>query len=139
MVLDNDNSVRKEGNELTYKKKLGFQPLHIIWNHFIIDAMFRKGSAHSNHGTDFADCVTDIVNLIRLKYSRDVPIILCCDGGFSGNEAFTYFEDTLRYIISSTAVFMPALKNLLTNFHKALLMSFAKDKQPGNMPSLVTG
>lgn len=103
MVLDNDNSVRKEGNELTYKKKFGFQPLHIIWNHFIIDAMFRKGSAHSNHGTDFRDCVTDIVNLIREKYSRDVPIILCCDGGFSGNEAFTYFEETLKihYIINS--------------------------------------
>ena len=103
MVLDNDGSKTKEGNELTYKKKFGFQPLHIIWNHFIIDAMFRKGSAHSNHGTDFTDCVTDIVNLIREKYSKDIPIILCCDGGFSGNEAFTYFEEILKihYIINS--------------------------------------
>ncbi len=103
MVLDNDQSRAKEGNELTYKKKLGFQPLHIIWNHCIVDAMFRRGSAHSNHGTDFTDCVKDIVDLIRKKYSKDVPIILCCDGGFSANEAFTYFEETLKihYIINS--------------------------------------
>lgn len=103
MVLDNDLSQKKEGNELTYKKKFGFQPLHIIWKHFIIDAMFRKGSAHSNHGTDFMDCVRDIVNLVRQNYSKDVPIILCADGGFSGQEAFGYFEETLRihYIINS--------------------------------------
>lgn len=103
MVLDNDLSRKKDGNELTYKKKFGFQPLHIIWNHFIVDAMFRKGSAHSNHGTDFTDCVRDIVELIREKYSEHVPIILCADGGFSGNDAFTYFEETLKihYIINS--------------------------------------
>lgn len=103
MVLDNDLSLKKEGNELTYKKRFGFQPLHIVWNHFIVDAMFRKGSAHSNHGTDFTDCVRDIVNLIRQNYSKDVPIILCADGGFSGQEAFGYFEETLKihYIINS--------------------------------------
>lgn len=103
MVLDNDLSRNKEGNELTYKKKLGFQPLHIIWNHFIVDAMFRKGSAHSSHGTDFTDCVRDIVELIRKKYSNNVPIILCADGGFSSDEAFTFFEETLKihYIINS--------------------------------------
>lgn len=103
MVLDNDLSFKKEGNELTYKKKFGFQPLHIIWDHFIVDALFRKGSAHSNHGTDFKDCVKDIVELIRKRYSENVPIIICADGGFSGDEAFTYFEETLKihYIINS--------------------------------------
>lgn len=103
MVLDNDLALKKEGNELTYKKRFGFQPLHITWNHLIIDAMFRKGSAHSNHGTDFIDCVRDIVNLIRQEYSENVPIILCADGGFLSDEAFCYFEDTLKihYIINS--------------------------------------
>jgi len=31
MVLDNDGSKKKEGCDVTYKKKKGFQPLHISW------------------------------------------------------------------------------------------------------------
>ncbi|MBI9069314.1 MAG: hypothetical protein JEZ09_18600 [Salinivirgaceae bacterium] len=31
MVMDNDGSKKREGNEPTYKKKKGFQPLHICW------------------------------------------------------------------------------------------------------------
>ena len=31
MVLDNDDSKKKEGCDVTYKKKKGFQPLHISW------------------------------------------------------------------------------------------------------------
>ena len=31
MIMDNDSSQKKEGNEPTYKKKKGFQPLHICW------------------------------------------------------------------------------------------------------------
>src|SRR5680860_492951 len=47
MVLDNDGAVKREGCEPTYKRKKGFQPLHISWGPFLIDIMFRKGSAHS--------------------------------------------------------------------------------------------
>ena len=28
MVLDNDSGVKREGTEVTYKRKKGFQPLH---------------------------------------------------------------------------------------------------------------
>lgn len=37
MVLDNDDSKKKEGCEVTYKKKKGFQPLHITWGPFLIE------------------------------------------------------------------------------------------------------
>ncbi len=64
MVMDNNSSQIKEGNEPTYKKKKGFQPLHICWGSFLIDVLFRKGSAHSNHGTDYTDRVKAVVELI---------------------------------------------------------------------------
>ena len=65
MVMDNDQSKKKEGCEVTYKQKKGFQPLHISWGPFLIDVLFRNGSAHSNHGTDYTDRVTAIEQLIR--------------------------------------------------------------------------
>jgi hypothetical protein len=74
MVLDNDDAKKREGCEPTYKRKKGFQPLHICWGPYLIDVIFRIGSAHSNHGTDYIDAVTCMVNLIRERYSRQVPI-----------------------------------------------------------------
>jgi hypothetical protein len=87
MVMDNDDSKKREGNEVTYKRKKGFQPLHICWGPFLIDVLFRKGSAHSNHGTDYPDRVKAVVNLIRKRYSKDVPIIICADSGFADQKA----------------------------------------------------
>jgi hypothetical protein len=103
MVMDNDLSKKREGVEFTYKKKKGFQPLHICWGTYLIDVTFRKGSAHSNHGTDYIDRVTEVVNLIRSQYSKDVPIILCADSGFADQAAFDCFENTLKihYVITS--------------------------------------
>lgn len=102
MVLDNDSSKKKEGCEPTYKKKKGFQPLHICWGPYLIDVMFRKGSAHSNHGTDYIDCIEDITKLIRSRYFPDVPIVFCADSGFCDQKAFVYFEEKLKihYIVT---------------------------------------
>lgn len=103
MVMDNDDSKKREGNEPTYKKKKGFQPLHICWGPFLIDVLFRKGSAHSNHGTDYTDRVKAVVELIRNRYSKKVPIIICADSGFSDQKAFSCFEEELHihYITTS--------------------------------------
>jgi hypothetical protein len=103
MVLDNDDAKKREGSETTYKKKKGFQPLHICWGPFLIDVLFRKGSAHSNHGTDYTDRVNAIVKLIRKRYSADVPIIVCTDSGFADQKAFDCFEQSLgiHYITTS--------------------------------------
>jgi hypothetical protein len=103
MVMDNDDAKKREGCEPTYKKKKGFQPLHICWNSFLIDVIFRKGSDHSNHGTDFIDSITEIADLIRAKYSSNVPIILCADSGFADQKAFIIFEDKLyiHYVVTN--------------------------------------
>lgn len=98
MVLDNDDSKHKEGCEPTYKKKKGFQPLHVSWGVYLIDVLFRNGKAHSNHGTDYKDTVRDIVKLIRKKYSENVPIILSADSGFFDQDAFEYFEEKLKIL-----------------------------------------
>ncbi len=96
MVLDNNDAKIREGVEYTYKKKKGFQPLHISWDSFLIDVIFRKGSAHSNHGNDFIKSVSRIINLIRERYSKDVPIILVADSAFLDQKAFKFFEKTLK-------------------------------------------
>jgi hypothetical protein len=103
MVMDNDDAQKREGVEPTYKKKKGYQPLHISWGPFLIDVLFRSGSKHSNHGNDFTNTVRDIVQLIRTRYDAKVVIILVADSGFSDQKAFEYFEKTLKifYIISS--------------------------------------
>jgi hypothetical protein len=103
MVLDNDDAKKREGSETTYKKKKGFQPLHICWGPFLIDVLFRKGSAHSNHGSDYTDRVKAIVKLIRKRYSDQVPIILCADSGFSDQKAYDNFEQELgiHYVTTS--------------------------------------
>lgn len=103
MVMDNDSSKKREGCEPTYKRKKGFQPLHICRGPYLVDVIFRKGSAHSNHGSDFIDSVTGVVNLIRSKYSSDIPIILLADSGFADQKAFAHFEDHLdiHYIITN--------------------------------------
>jgi hypothetical protein len=103
MVMDNDSSKKREGNEPTYKKKKGFQPLHICWGPFLIDVLFRKGSAHSNHGTDYTDRVKVVVELIRRRYSQEVPIIICADSGFSDQKAFDCFEEELHIHFITTS------------------------------------
>ena len=40
MVMDNDEAQKRHGVEPTYKMKKGFQPLHMIWNRMIVDAVF---------------------------------------------------------------------------------------------------
>jgi hypothetical protein len=92
VTTDNDDAKKREGNEVTYKRKKGFQPLHISWGSFLVDVMFRKGSAHSNHGTDYIDRVCSIVKLIRTRYSPDVPILICGDSGFADQKAYQVFE-----------------------------------------------
>ena len=42
MCLDNDKAKVREGCNVTYKKKKGFQPLHVSWGPFIIDCIFRS-------------------------------------------------------------------------------------------------
>jgi len=95
MVLDNDDATRREGVEPTYKRKKGFHPLQISWGPYVVDALFRSGSAHSNHDSDFLKAMDRLVHAIRRHY-RDVPIILLTDSGFLDQDNFCSFEEQLR-------------------------------------------
>jgi hypothetical protein len=92
MVMDNDEARKRHGVEPTYKKVKGFQPLQLSWGGLIIDAVFRGGSKHSNHGDTALKMVTHIVKFIRKHYGEEVAIIIRVDAGFFDQELFKGFE-----------------------------------------------
>jgi len=91
--LDNDEAQKREGCDPTYKKVRGFQPLQLIWEGKIVDAIFRRGKRHSNYGTDVAKIVRKIVTLIRSRYDASVSIILRLDAGFSDEKNFALCDE----------------------------------------------
>ena len=93
MVLDNDNALSREGCKPTYKKKKGYQPLHVHWGPYIVDMEFRSGEKHSNYGKGVSRSITTLIKLIRKKYRANVPVIIKCDSGFLSEETFNCFED----------------------------------------------
>jgi hypothetical protein len=88
MVMDNDDAHHREGVSPTYKKVKGFQPLQVFWNRMIVDAIFREGKAHSNHGNHVARIITGLVRLIRTHYDQNVPIGIVADTGFYDQRLF---------------------------------------------------
>jgi hypothetical protein len=92
MVLDNDGALKREGCHPTYKKKKGFQPLHIHWGPYIVDVEFRSGEKHSNYHQRAVKAVAKLVRLIRTQYQADIPIVVCCDSGFLSEDNFSAFE-----------------------------------------------
>jgi hypothetical protein len=101
MVMDNDEAKKREGVEPTYKKVKGFQPLQVTWERFIVDAIFRRGSEHGNHGDTVEWVVRHMVEEIRTKYRSDVPIIIKFDSGFFDQKLFALFEELgIGYIAS---------------------------------------
>ena len=128
MVLDNDDALKREGCEPTYKKKKGFQPLHICWGSFLIDVLFRKGSAHSNHGTDYTDRIKSVVKLIRKRYSEQVAIILCADSGFADQKAYDVFEQELGIHYITTSKIYPDVKDYVKDLHSDNFVELKKNK-----------
>jgi len=92
MVMDNDEAKARHGVEPTYKKVLGFQPLHVIWKGKIVDAIFRGGKKHSNHGNTVVNMITALVKQIRKEYSPTVTIILRMDSGFFDQDNLNAFD-----------------------------------------------
>ena len=91
MVMDNDEAEKRHGVKPTYKKEKGFQPIQMTWGRFIIDAIFRSGDKHSNHGDDAAKMIKGIGSLIRKHYREDVPIVIRLDSGFFDQKLFEVF------------------------------------------------
>lgn len=92
MVLDNDDAHCREGVRPTYKKKKGFQPLQMNWNRMIVDAVFRSGHKHSNHGDTVLNMIRHMIVKIRKNYRWDVPIVIRMDSGFFDQKIFRLCE-----------------------------------------------
>lgn len=92
MVMDNDEANHRHGVEPTYKKVKGFQPLQMTWGRFIIDAVFRGGKKHSNHGDTVEKMVRHMVSRIRKALGDQIPIVIRMDAGFFDEKLFEVFE-----------------------------------------------
>ena len=92
MVMDNDDALCRHGVKPTYKKKKGFQPLQMNWGRFIVDAVFRGGDKHSNHGDTVLKMIRHMVIKIKREYRLDVPIIIRMDSGFFDQKIFALCE-----------------------------------------------
>lgn len=88
MVMNNDDAERREGVEPTYKKVKGFQPLQVFWKRMLVDAIFRNGKAHSNHGNHVCRTLGELVRYIRREYAADVPIVVVADTGVFDQKLF---------------------------------------------------
>jgi hypothetical protein len=92
MVMDNDEAQKREGAKPTYKKVKGFQPLQMTWGRFIIDAVFRSGDRHCNHGNDTIRMIKRVVNQIYRCYRTDVAVVVRIDSGFFDQKVFEFCE-----------------------------------------------
>ena len=93
MVMNNDEAQKRQGCDPTYKKVKGFQPLQLIWDGKIVDAIFRRGKRHSNYGNDVGKMLRGIVSLIRSRYAASTLIIVRFDGGFFDKENFALCDE----------------------------------------------
>ena len=78
---------------MTYRKKKGFHPVHLIWNNYIIDTLFRGGSRHCNSGEAAQKMILNTVKRIRKHYSESVVIIICLDAGYFDQKVLNALDD----------------------------------------------
>ena len=93
MVLDNNDAKKRAGVSCTYKKVLGFHPLHIYWNGLIVNLAFHEGSQSPNHDNDLFQSLEQTVNEIRAHFKKEVPIIVVADAGFFDQKFFQLMDD----------------------------------------------
>ena len=93
MVMDNDDAKCRHGVKPTYKKKKGFQPLQMNWGRMIVDAVFRGGNKHSNHGDTVQKMIRHMVKKIRKQYRKNIPIVIRMDSGFFDQKIFYVCEE----------------------------------------------
>lgn len=92
MPMNNDEADHRHGVEPTYKKYKGFQPLQMTWGPYVVDAVFRGGSKHSNDGDTALQMIRHVVGLVRRSYREQVPILMCADAGFFDQKIFALCE-----------------------------------------------
>ena len=92
MVMDNDEATGREGVKPTYKQVKGFHPLQLTWGRYMVDALFRGGSHHCNHGTTASTMLRRAVATIR-QYDPAVPIVVRMDAGFMDAALFALCDE----------------------------------------------
>jgi len=128
VVMNNDEANNREGVKPTYKKVKGFQPLVLSWGRFVIDAIFRNGSKHSNYGDGAIRIVFSMIKLIRKHYREDVPIIIRVDGGFFDQGFFRVLEEIgIGYIAGGR--FYDDIKSYISGFDKGVWGCLDKGEQ----------
>lgn len=128
VVWDNNDAQQRQGVEPTYAKVKGFQPLEISWGPYVVDAIFRSGSVHSNKGNDVMKSVSRLTCAIR-KHYRDVPIIISSDSGFMDDTNFRFFEEKLRIFYICGGKAYDDLKQYIQNIEKQDLKKLTKGNQ----------
>jgi hypothetical protein len=93
VVLNNDDALKRHGVKPTHKKVKGFQPLQLTWQRYVVDAHFRRGDKHSNHGKDAIRMLRLAVEVIRAHYRQNVPILVRMDSGFFDDKLFRTLEE----------------------------------------------
>jgi hypothetical protein len=93
MVMNNDDVEQRQGVSPTYKNVKGFQPLHVIWDGRIVDAVFRGGKKNGNSGNTVVNTLRAITSIIRKEYSETVPIIVRLDAGFFDQKIFKVCDE----------------------------------------------
>lgn len=117
MVMDNNDAKVREGVEATYKKVKGFQPLQLTWQNYIIDAVFRGGSKHSNNKDTVIKMIEHIVQRIRKRYRKDILILLRLDSGFFDEDNFFFFEEMKIAYIAGGRIY-PDIKEEIESLPK---------------------
>ena len=114
MVMDNNEANKRDGVQWTYKKVPGFQPLQMTWGRFVVDAIFRGGKKHGNHGDTVNRMVRRIVKAIREHYGADVIILFRLDSGFMDDEVFEDFEELKVYYTCSGKLYSDIKRHAVT-------------------------
>ncbi|MBA7700710.1 IS1380 family transposase ISCph9 [subsurface metagenome] len=101
MVMDNDEAPKRHGVQPTYKKVKGFQPLQMIWDGKIVDAVFRGGKKHSNYGDTAINMIKRMVSLIRRVCGESVLIVIRLDSGFFDEKILNVCDElNIGFIVS---------------------------------------
>lgn len=104
MVMDNDQAPKREGAEPTYRGVKGFQPFQITWKNTIVDAVFRGGSKHSNHGDTALNALKYLIPKIRNCLGEDIPIIVRIDSGFFDQALLDWMDNNnIGYVVAGKA------------------------------------
>lgn len=128
MVMDNDEALKRQGVQPTYKKVKGFQPLQVVYNRRIVDALFRGGKKHCNSGQAVVMVTKELVDLIRREYRADVPIVIKADSGFFDEDNFRCFDE-LNIIFVLSGKMYPEVKEQVEAVREDSWGCFANDRQ----------